>query len=222
MKKIFALVLAAAMSLSLAACGGESGGTSAPAKNNGAGSAPAASAPAAGSAAAGDSALPEITAGSCATPVIVTSIGQSADVDIMKTLCTKAGLEITTNATISADELTADTKTLILAVGGSSKGLGAAGIDADQELARTDALLSKAKELGITVVATHTGGSARRGTLSDSFIVPAFTAADMAIVLAEGDSDSLMADILAENSTPTAVIEQVTDCIATLQTLFGL
>ncbi len=216
MKKIFAFALAAALSLSLTACGGD-GASSTPAQSGGAGKSPASSA-------AGSSAgtLPELTAGSCQTPVIVTSIGQSADVDIMKTLCTKAGLEVTTNATISADELTADTKTLILAVGGSSKGLGAAGIDADQELARTDALLSKAEELGITVVATHTGGSARRGTLSDSFIVPAFGAADMAIVLAEGDSDGLMNGILAENSTPTAVIEQVTDCITTLQTLFGL
>lgn len=218
MKKIIALALAAAMSLSLAACGGD-GGASTPAKTDGSDKSTVSSA--AGST-TGDGALPEITAGSCQTPVIVTSIGQSADVDIMKTLCTKAGLDITANATISADELTADTKTLILAVGGSSKGLGAAGIDADQELERTDALLSKAEELGITVIATHTGGSARRGTLSDSFIVPAFGAADMAIVLAEGDSDGLMAGILAENNTPTAVIEQVTDCITTLQTLFGL
>jgi len=225
MKKIFALALAAAMSLSLVACGGGNGGTSTPAKNDGADKSAASSATGSSTGstdAAGDSTLPEITAGSCETPVIVTSIGQSADVDIVKTLCNKAGLENTTNATISADELTADTKTLILAVGGSSKGLGAAGIDADQELARTDALLAKAKELGITVVATHTGGSARRGTLSDSFIVPAFGAADMAIVLSEGDADGLMSGILAENSTPTAVIEQVTDCVTVLQTLFGL
>ena len=46
------------------------------------------------------------------------------------------------NKNITGADLPDDCKTLILAVGGSSKGLGAAGIDADQELARTDALIS--------------------------------------------------------------------------------
>lgn len=221
MKKIFALALAMAMSLSLAACGGGNGGTSAVNSTDDKSSASASTSTS--TSMSGDAAgLPEITAGSCETPAIVTSIGQSADVDIVNTLCTKAGLEVTTDATISAEDLTADTKTLILAVGGSSKGLGAAGIDADQELARTEELLAKADELGITVVAMHTGGSARRGTLSDSFIVPAFEGADIAVVVAEGDGDGLMAGILAENSTPSAFIEQITECVTTLQTLFGL
>lgn len=213
-KKLLAFGLAAAMMLSLAACGGGDSGKT-PAAN----STPAS---ASGTQGGGDaSGLPELTAGSCATPAILTSVGQSADVEIVGTLCNKAGIEVTINNTISADELTADCKTLLLAVGGSSKGLGAAGIDADQELARTDELLSKAKELGITIVAMHTGGSARRGTLSDSFITPAFQGADMAIVVSEGDSDGLMSGILSGNSTPSAYVEQVVDCIASLQTLFG-
>ena len=214
-KKLLAFALAAAMTLSLTACGG---GSKPPAAPNG-GNASAAS----GSQTGGDASnLPEITSGSCATPAVLTSIGQSADVEIVGTLCNKAGVEVELNNTITADELSADCKTLLLAVGGSSKGLGAAGIDADQELARTEDLLSKADELGITVVALHTGGSARRGTLSDSFISPAFAAADIAIVVSEGDGDGLMSGILAGNSTPSAYVEQVADCIETLKTLFGV
>lgn len=214
-KKLLTFALAAAMTLSLTACGG---GSKPPAAPNG-GNAPAAS----GSQTGGDASnLPEITSGSCATPAVLTSIGQSADVEIVGTLCNKAGVEVELNNTITADELSADCKTLLLAVGGSSKGLGAAGIDADQELARTEDLLSKADELGITVVALHTGGSARRGTLSDSFISPAFAAADIAIVVSEGDGDGLMSGILAGNSTPSAYVEQVADCIETLKTLFGV
>lgn len=212
MKKFLTLALAAAMTLSLAACGSKE--TTTP--NNAANSTPAAAT------SADASALPEITAGSCETPAILTSIGQSADVDIVSTLCTKAGVDVTINGTITADDLTADTKTLILAVGGSSKGLGAAGIDADQELERTEALLAKADELGITIVAMHTGGSPRRGTLSDSFIVPSFTAADVGVVVSEGDSDGLMAGILAGNNTPSAFVNSTADCLATLKTLFGL
>ncbi len=217
MKKLLILGLAAAMTLSLAACGGGDSKTPTASNNNNNTSS------ASGSQAGGDSSsLPEIEAGSCATPAVLTSVGQSADVEIVGTLCGKAGIEVTLNNTINAEDLPSDCKTLILAVGGSSKGLGAAGIDADQELARTDALLKKADELGITVVAMHTGGSARRGTLSDSFITPSFAAADVAVVVAEGDGDGLMSGILAGNSTPSAYVEQVADCIATLKTLFGV
>lgn len=212
MKKMFTFALAAAMVLSLTACGGN---TSSSTGNTSVASSSSASS-------STSTALPEITAGSCETPAILTSIGQSADVDIVSTLCSKAGLTVQTNATLTADDLTADCKTLILAVGGSSKGLGAAGIDEDQELERTEALLAKAEELDITVLAMHTGGFARRGTLSDAFIQPAFAAADIAIVVSEGDSDGLMAGILAENNTPSAFVEQAADCLTTLQTLFNL
>lgn len=218
MKKLLTLGLAAAMVLSLAACDGGNGG-----QTSANGNQPSNTSSAAGSQTGGDaSGLPEITAGSCATPAILTSIGQSADVEIVGTLCGKAGVEVTIDATISADELTADCKTLLLSVGGSSKGLGAAGIDADQELARTDELLKKADELGITVVALHTGGSPRRGTLSDSFITPAFEGADIAVVVAEGDGDGLMSGILSKNNTPSAYVEKIADSVETLKTLFGV
>ena len=119
-------------------------------------------------------------------------------------------------------KLPADCKTLILAVGGSSKGLGAAGIDADQELARTDALIAAAKEKGITILALHTGGSARRGTLSDSFITPAFQGCDAAIVVSEGDTDGLMAGILSGNGTPAIYVENTAGALGALKTAFGL
>ena len=51
---------------------------------------------------------------------------------------------------------------------------------------------------------------------------PAFAAADIAIVVSEGDGDGLMSGILAGNSTPSAYVEQVADCIETLKTLFGV
>ena len=110
-------------------------------------------------AATGD--LPAVTAGSCQLPAILTSVGQSADVDIVATHCKKIKLDVYQNNTIKAEELTGKYKTIILAVGGSNKGLGAAGIDADQELARTDALIAKAKELGMTIIAMHVGGGYR-------------------------------------------------------------
>lgn len=216
MKKVATIAMAGVLALSLAACGGSAASSAAPAAST-------ATASTAASAAAGDaSSLTEISAGMCATPAILTSIGQSADVDIANTLCTKAGIEVTLNKSITGDELPDDCKTVILAVGGSSKGLGAAGIDADQELARTDALIAAAKEKGITILALHTGGSARRGTLSDSFITPAFQGCDAAIVVSEGDSDGLMAGILAANGTPATYVENTAGSLAALQNAFGV
>ena len=193
----------------------------APAEAAPAEAAPAEAAPAeAAPAASGD--LPAVTAGSCQLPVLLTSVGQSADVDIVATHCKKIKLDVYQNNTIKAEELTNKYKTIILAVGGSNKGLGAAGIDADQELARTDALIAKAKELGITVIAMHVGGADRRGTLSDSFIKPAFAAADIAIIVESGDTDNLLHDILAGNSTPTAYVAKSSGVRDVLKSLFGL
>lgn len=164
----------------------------------------------------------EITTGMCEGPTILTSVGQSADVDIVATLCKKIGLEVYQKATISADELTDQYKTLILAVGGSSKGLGAAGIDADQEMERTNALIEKAKELKIQIIAMHTGGEARRGTLSDSFITPAFEAADIAIVVDEANKDNFISDITDKEQTASAYVAAITDVMTVLKDLFDL
>ena len=215
---ILVLAVSAAMA-AMTACGG-SGQSAAPAATTAAAAA-ATEAPAAQEAAAPAGDVKAIEAGMCETPAVLTSIGQSADVDIVNTICSKAGIEVTKDSAVSADTLPADCKTLILAVGGSSKGLGAAGIDADQELARATALFEKAKGQGTKIVAMHTGGSARRGTLSDSFIVPAFEAADIVIVVEEGDSDGLMKGIASKNGAAMEYVKQIADCMATLKTLFG-
>lgn len=218
MKKLGIFIAASALTLSLAACGSGASSTTTTAAAAETTAAASAETTAAGAA----TELTEISAGMCSTPAILTSIGQSADVDIANTLCTKAGIEVTMNKNITGADLPDDCKTLILAVGGSSKGLGAAGIDADQELARTDALISAAKEKGITVLALHTGGSARRGTLSDSFITPAFQSCDAAIVVSEGDSDGLMSGILSGNGTPAIYVDNTAGTLDALKTAFGL
>ena len=211
MKKLGIFIAASALTLSLAACGsGASSTTTTAAAAETTAAASAETTAAAGAA----TELTEISAGMCSTPAILTSIGQSADVDIANTLCTKAGIEVTMNKNITGADLPD--------VGGSSKGLGAAGIDADQELARTDALISAAKEKGIIVLALHTGGSARRGTLSDSFITPAFQGCDAAIVVSEGDSDGLMSGILSGNGTPAIYVDNTAGTLDALKTAFGL
>ena len=113
-----------------------------------------------------------------------------------------------------------DAKTLIVVVGGSSKGLGAAGIDADGELARLDEVLKAAEDAGMTIIVMHTGGAARRGDLSDKFIAPCFEKADYAIVVAAGDSDGLMSGLCAENGIPMDSINSISDVTTVLPAAF--
>ncbi|GAU76120.1 DUF6305 family protein [Fusibacter sp. 3D3] len=152
-------------------------------------------------------------------PVLLTSVGQSADVEMVKTMLTKNEIEVTMKMTATEADLT-DIKTLILAVGGSSKGLGAAGIDADQEIERVSALVNAADEAGITIIAVHIGGEARRGELSDKFIAPSFAKADYAIVVMAGDKDGLMAGLASDAKIPMDVVNTMSDITATLKAAF--
>ena len=95
-------------------------------------------------------------------PVLITSAGQSADVQIASVQARKAGLQSTLVKAASAKDL-ASVKTLVLVLGASLKGLGAAGLDTAKEKARVDALLAEAKAKGIPVLLLHLGGETRRG-----------------------------------------------------------
>ena len=209
MKKLFTLLLAGVMMLSLAACGSKKEETPA------APSAPAASAPAA-SAPAEATGLTEAFA---EYPALVTSGGQSADYQMIGTVMGKLSMDYTLNNLATSADL-GDAKTLIVVVGGSSKGLGAAGIDADGELARLNELLDGAEKAGLSIIAMHTGGEARRGDLSDKFITPVFEKADYAIVVSAGDEDGLMSGICAGAGIPMDVIGSISDVTTVLPAAF--
>lgn len=215
-KKLVVLAMCLSMAAgSLTACGG---GSSAETQAPAATTAAAAEDGAADAAASGD--VAGITEAIAEGPIILTSVGQSADVNVVQTLLTKCEIESDLNATMTADDL-AGYKTLVLAIGGSSKGLGAAGVDENQELDRVKSVIAKAEEDGITIVSLHIGGSARRGTLSDKFITDALAASDAAIIVSEGDGDGLMKGIVTQNNIPTAFIDNQVGAVEPLKTIFG-
>ena len=207
-KKISALLLAGAMMLSLAACGSKEA-TSAPA--------PSAPSTSTSTEAAGETA--GLTAPIAEAPALVTSGGQSADYQMIATVMGKVGMDYTVNNLCTSADL-GDAKTLIVVVGGSSKGLGAAGIDADGELARLNEVIDGAKSAGLTVIAMHTGGEARRGELSDKFITPIFEKADYAIVVTSGDEDGLMSGICASKGIPMDGIASISEVATVLPAAF--
>ena len=135
-------------------------------------------------------------------PAFLTSVGQGAEVFTVRALLERAEVEHSFNILLRAQHLTDQYKTLILEIGGSRKGLGAAGIDPDDEIARVEALLARAAELELVVIVSHLGGEARRGPLSDPFIRTVAPAADYLIVVEAGNKDGLFTRIAAENAIP--------------------
>jgi hypothetical protein len=77
--------------------------------------------------------------------VALTSVGQSPDATMVKVVLKKLKVENDHDNLFTPEKL-AGQKVLLAVVGGSSKGLGAAGIDKDQEKARAVGLIEAAKE----------------------------------------------------------------------------
>ena len=240
MKKLIVIVLTLSMLLSLAACGGSNTPSTTPAPaTTTAAPAPAdkttAAAPAttqaggeattaapSGSGSWETKGLPAIPAGCLSGEILITSVGQSTEADSVASLLKRAKIEnYTHNNTVSADAVTSSYKVLIMVVGGSSKGLGGAGLDQAKETERVTAVIEKAKSLGLTIVCMHIGGLDRRGTMSDAFINLAFPSADYAIILKDGDNDDLMKNILATKNVPTAYITKTTESRDVLAYMLG-
>ncbi len=154
-------------------------------------------------------------------PVLVTSVGQSADVSMLDALMKKVGAaDYTFNSTAAADEM-ANYGTIIIACGASSKGLGAAGISQEDELARAQAIVDAVKDSDATVIVAHLGGASRRGALSDQFNNMMLPCADYIMVVEDGNDDGLFTDAATDNGVPITLIYSIADAVTPLTELFG-
>lgn len=168
-------------------------------------------------------------------PVLITSIGQSAGAAQAKILAMKAGLDFVYEQRASLDDLEG-MKTLIVVMGASGKGLGAAGVDIDAEIEWATELFDRAQELEIAIIAMHIEGSARRGPMSDQINTPFAPRADYLIIkgaateeeaanidideAANGNIDGLFTKIAEENEISIAFVARTLDVVAVLEDLF--
>lgn len=172
-------------------------------------------------AALGASAFAQQSTAFAEKPALVTAIGQSADFEMIKVLLNRAKVPYTADSLVKAETLSASSaKTLVLVVGASSKGLGAAGISAEVELVRTQALIKKAKELKLSIIVMHVGGASRRGAMSDNFIKPCMEAADYAIVVASGDEDGLFTELASKAKITLTKVDRISSAGAPLAAAF--
>ena len=153
-------------------------------------------------------------------PVLVTSFGQSTDgsmiEQVMKRLKTVA---YTYNPTATSADLSG-VKTVVIAVGNSTKGLGAAGISQDQETARAKEFMAAAKKAGVMVICCHIGGATRRGALSDAFADMVLPLSSYILVKEDGNEDGKFTSFAAANNIPITLVYGSKDTVDAFKQIF--
>lgn len=160
-------------------------------------------------------------------PVLITSVGQSAEISMIKTLAVRGKIPFEEDALAKAEVLTGSDKqsrysAVVAVVGGSAKGLGAAGINKDQETDRAKALLERAKSLKLNIVIMHVGGEERRGDLSDAFIRAVVPYANQVILVEAGDKDGLFEQVLRGKSVPIVKVTRISETLEPLKKALGM
>jgi len=119
-------------------------------------------------------------------PAFMTCPGQAPEYAILEVYLKKEKINYTMDPLMEPSDLKT-AKCLILIIGGSGKGLGAAGIDLDDEAKRAKALIAEARKLKIPIIGFHIGGEARLGENSQVMIDDVTPLCDFVIVRKDGD-----------------------------------
>lgn len=171
-------------------------------------------------------------------PVIVSSCGQSPGPALLKVLFMKMKLEhepkayeinplATADDLIKMKEAGTPYRTLIIVMGASLKGMGAAGISIDNELVRTKKLIEEARNQGITLIGAHIEGMKRRsqgasaGDNTDELSIDAVApASDLLIINKAGDEDGRFTTIADEKNIPIVFVEKNLELLEELKKIF--
>ena len=180
---------------------------------------------------AGQAAVPQPKA---QTPVLVTSCGQSLGPSTIKVVLQRLKLAndidpLATPATLQAKaQAGTPYKSLIITMGASLKGMGAAGISIDDELKRAAALIAEARKEGITVIGAHVEGMKRRaqgaaaGDTTDEQSIDAVAPnSNILLVYKEGNADGRFTTISKAKGIPLIEFDKLMDLIPTLDKLYA-
>lgn len=167
-------------------------------------------------------------------PVLVTSCGQSIGPTTIKVVLQRLKLAYDIDPLATPETLQAKAKagapykSLIITMGASLKGMGAAGIAIEDELARTAALIAEARKLGVKVIGAHIEGMKRRaqgaaaGDTTDEQSIDAVAPnSAVLVVLKEGNSDGRFTAIAQAKGIPLVEFEKTIDLIPALEKLFA-
>ena len=166
-------------------------------------------------------------------PVVITSCGQSPGPMKLKVFMKRLkydheyDLQATAQELISKKEAGTPYKSLIVVTGASLKGMGAAGVDIQDELARIEALIAEARKQKITIIGAHIEGMARRaqgaspGDNTDELSIDAVCPeCDFLMVRKDGNEDGRFTAISKDNDIPLIEFEKNMDLAQVLKDLY--
>ena len=153
--------------------------------------------------------------------VYLTTAGQS-DTNIVGNVLNKAGAtgKYTLETMLNANDV-AEGSVVLLTLGSSSKGLGAAGVDEAFEKDRAAAFAQAAAEGKFTLILFHVGGTARRGTSSDPIIEAAFPGAAACFLVSAGNEDGFFTTLSTENNVSLYEVAKAAELSDYTKQLFG-
>jgi len=167
-------------------------------------------------------------------PVLVTSCGQSIGPTTIKVVLQRLKMAYEIDPLATPELLQAKAKagtpfkSLIITMGASLKGMGAAGIQIEDEISRASALIAEARKEGIKVIGAHIEGLKRRsqgaaaGDTTDEQSIDAVAPnSDILLVLKEGNSDGRFTAISRSKKIPLIEFDKTIDLIPALEKLFS-
>jgi hypothetical protein len=180
------------------------------------------------------SAAPQDKPAKAETPVLVTSCGQSLGPSTIKVVLQRLKLDYEVDPLAMAATLQAKAKSgtpyksVIITMGASLKGMGAAGISIDDELRRTASLIAEAHKEGLTVIGAHVEGLKRRaqgaaaGDTTDEQSIDAVAPnSDILVIYKEGNVDGRFTVISKAKGIPLIEFEKLKDLVPTLEQIYA-
>ena len=162
-------------------------------------------------------------------PLIATTCGQSPGALMVWVLCKQIKLPCDRADLLKAEDLKAKAdagnpyKTLIITTGTSMKGMGAAGVDIDFEVARIKAVIEEAKKEGILIIGAHIEGMARRVDATDAAsIATVIPQSNLLLVREDSNEDGYFTKAAEELALPIIIFKETLDLTGVFKTLFGM
>ncbi len=152
-------------------------------------------------------------------PVLVTSIGQNLAAYQVQLMLARTDVAFDYDP-LGGVDLLEGKGTVLMAVGASVKGFGAAGITIEDELGRARTLAETARENDQLVIIVHATGKEGRDSLSNRLIEGVAPLADLLLGRQDGNDDGLFSDIAAEHEIPLVTFGNVVNLVATFKELF--
>jgi hypothetical protein len=161
-------------------------------------------------------------------PLAVTTCGQSPGALMVWVLCKQIKLPCDREDLLTAEHLKAKAdegnpyKTLIITTGTSMKGMGAAGVDIDYEVARIEAIIAEAKKEGILIIGAHIEGMARRVDATDAAsIATVIPESKLLLIREDSNEDGYFTKAAEEQGVPIITFKETLDLTDIFKQLFN-